>query len=109
MNAREQLQDKLRALAMLIGLRAAARKLGVKEQTAGIWAHRGNWQLSKIDGFAPLRVDPRRAKSHENTIYASIEQSLRETSEDTRLYLSAAALKAGIAAAGMEGTEILGK
>ena|SRR5215475_2914096 len=110
MNAREQLRENLRALALLIGLRPAARKMGVKEGTALQWSKRHNWQLSKLDNFAPLRTRPGRAMSSNGiSVREALEQTMHEVSDETRLYLGSAALKAGIAAAGMEGTEILGK
>src|SRR5262245_24252370 len=112
MNAREQLRENLRALALLIGLRPAARKLGIVETTATMWASRHNWKLSETDNFAPLRTRSgrkMRSTSDEVSLREGIERSLREVSDETRLYLGSAALKAGFAAAGMEGSEILGK
>lgn len=105
---RQQLRESCRSLALLIGLRAAARKLGIKERTALTWAHRGKWQLSSIDNFAPLRRFTGQ-KSREISMHASIDESIREAGDESRLYLSAATLKASHEAASMAGSELLGK
>lgn len=92
---RAELQEALHALALLIGLRPAARKLGINEKTATVWAFREKWNLSKA--FAhhgkPLATF-RGQKSKEVSIREAVAESLAEQSEDTRLYLSATALKA---------------
>jgi hypothetical protein len=106
--SRAQQLEALHALALLIGLRAAARKLGINEKTACTIAARNKWELSKVDGLAPLRAPRPATKSHVGQNATDLlSTSLREASDDSRLYLSAAVLKASHAAAASQGDALL--
>jgi len=71
-------KEKVRAWAPVIGLRAAARKFQVNEDTACWWAHREKWVLPAV--FAQTRI--RNASKHAQSItHAAQEEVLREQSE----------------------------
>jgi predicted site-specific integrase-resolvase len=40
-------REAVRVLAILIGAREAARRLGIKESTLLSWSHRGKWKLPR--------------------------------------------------------------
>lgn len=88
--------QQLHTLALCIGLRPAARRLGIKERTALTWSHRGNWKLSEVFALShcPAHSGRPAAKSNAITAHEALTQIFSEQSEDTRLYLSAASLKA---------------
>jgi hypothetical protein len=69
--------------------------MGINEQTATVWSHRGKWNLAQWDKYRPKTPSAKIAlKPGEVSIRANIEDTFREQSEDSRLYLSSAVLKA---------------
>src|SRR5215468_5183801 len=97
-------KEKVRAWAPVIGLRAAARKFQVNEDTACWWAHREKWVLPAV--FAQTRIR-NASKQAQSITHAAQEEVLKEQSEQTMLYMSAASLKASYEAAQMEGKQLL--
>src|SRR5215469_350066 len=97
-------KEKVRAWAPVIGLRAAARKFQVNEDTACWWAHREKWVLPAV--FAQTRIR-NASKQAQSITHAAQDEVLREQSEQTMLYMSAASLKASYEAAQMEGKQLL--
>lgn len=51
-------REAVKTLAMLIGARAAARRLGINEKTVLSWSHRGKWKLPlrRNIGRPPVRL-----------------------------------------------------
>src|SRR5215467_8101011 len=97
-------KEKVRAGAPVIGLRAAARKFQVNEDTACWWAHREKWVLPAV--FAQTRIR-NASKQAQSITHAAQDEVLREQSEQTMLYMSSASLKASYEAAQMEGKQLL--
>src|SRR5262245_24783926 len=97
-------KEKVRAWAPVIGLRAAARKFQVNEDTACWWAHREKWVLPAV--FAQTRIR-NASKQAQSIVHAAQEEVLAEQSKDTMLYMSAASLKASYTAAKMNGEDLL--
>jgi len=105
---RQHLRDQLHVLALAIGLRPAARKLGINEHTATVWSHRYKWRIADyLSSHARTSQDPK--KSNEVTAHTALKDVIDEQGEDTRLYLSAASLKSAYHAATLEGRSILEK
>ena len=46
-------RESVRVLALAIGARAAARRLGINEKTVLSWSHRGKWKLPRRKGGRP--------------------------------------------------------
>jgi hypothetical protein len=97
-------KDNVRAWAPAIGLRAAARKFGVKENTALAWAHREHWILPDV--FKPIR---RRCNQAAISAHEAQQSVIAEQGEESRLYLAAAGLKASYEAAQRDGASLLDK
>jgi hypothetical protein len=76
----------------------------VKEDTACFWAWKEKWELPQV--FAPLRNAIKQASSN---AHAAISEVITEQGEDSRLYLSAAGLKAAHHAAKLNGHHLLTK
>lgn len=92
---RLQLREHVHSLALLIGLRPAARKCGVNEDTACAWSSRYKWNLPPaLNSIFGARPTPHALKADASVVREGIEQTFREQSEDSRLYLSSAVLKA---------------
>lgn len=108
---RQALMDQLHTLALCIGLRPAARKMGINEKTATVWSSKNKWKLAevfKLNG-APAHSGPTARKSNTVSSHAGLEDTFREHSDDTRLFLSAATLKASHSASEATGKELRGK
>jgi len=103
-NHSPETKEKVRAWAPVIGLRAAARKFQVNEDTACWWAHREKWVLPAV--FAQIRIR-NATKQAQSIIHAAQDEVLREQSEQTMLYMSAASLKASYEAAQMKESNYL--
>src|SRR5262252_7771914 len=71
-------KEKVRAWAPVIGLRAAARKFQVNEDTACWWAHREKWVLPAV--FAQTRIR-NASKQAQSITHAAQNEVLREQSE----------------------------
>jgi hypothetical protein len=97
-------KEKVRAWAPVIGLRAAARKFQVNEDTACWWAHREKWVLPAV--FAQTRIR-NASKQAQSITHGAQDEILREQSEQTMLYMSSAALKASYAAAQSTGNGLM--
>jgi hypothetical protein len=97
-------KDNVRAWAPAIGLRAAARKFGVKENTALAWAHREHWILPDV--FKPIQ---KRCNQAAISAHEAQQSVIAEQGEESRLYLAAAGLKASYEAAQRDGASLLDK
>jgi hypothetical protein len=97
-------KDNVRAWAPAIGLRAAARKFGVKENTALAWAHREHWILPNV--FKPIQ---KRCNQAAIAAHEAQQSVIAEQGEESRLYLAAAGLKASYEAAQRDGASLLDK
>lgn len=102
---REQLREHVREWSDVIGLRAAARKFGVNEDTACVWAKRYNWPTPKVFALWKARHDA--LKAGVSAVREAQSSILRDQGEESRLYLSSAGLKASHEAATRSGTELL--
>lgn len=107
---RQELVDQLHTLALCIGLRAAARKLGINEKTATSWSCKYQWKLAEVFAISgpPLRHRFRR-ESTGVSAHEAVAEAFKEQSEDTRLFLSGATLKAAHDASTATGKELRGK
>jgi hypothetical protein len=99
-------KEALKLLALEIGLRAACRKLGINENTGRTWSKRGGWNLQPA---AAAPVSPRcnekrhsEAATSETTPSQVLVATLKEREEQTRGYMSQAALKGSQEAAELE-------
>jgi hypothetical protein len=104
---RAETKEKVRQWSNIIGLRAAARKFGVNEDTACWWAHKDKWNLSKALDID--RSEIKAFKAGQSNSRAINDEILRDQSDKTALYMSSAALKASFEAANMSGEELLDK
>ena len=102
-----KIKEQVRQWADIIGLRAAARKFGVNEHTATVWAHREQWPTPEC--WKLSRAEREALKSAAATSRAIQDDILKEQSDKTMLYMSSAALKASYEAAGMSGEQLLDK
>src|SRR5215472_5226020 len=103
-NHSSETKEKVRAWAPVIGLRAAARKFQVNEDTACWWAHREKWVLPAV--FAQTRIR-NASKQAQSITHAAQDEVLAQQSKDTMLYMSSAALKASYEAAQRDGKQLL--
>lgn len=90
---RDKFRQQVHAKALLIGIRPAARFFGIKETTACQWAKRYKWKLP--DCLKEFKLKPHRKRdlsSHD--VINRFASSIDEHGEHSRLYLSAATLKA---------------
>lgn len=91
-------RDRVQADAILIGVRPAARKHGINEDTVCAWAAKGGWKLPSV--LVELR---KQATSRGSQALQHIAASIDEHGEHSRLYLSAATLQASHALAAQGG------
>jgi hypothetical protein len=105
--SKEDKKAKVREWSNIIGLRAAARKFGVNEDTACWWSHYEKWGLPKC---YELSLAERKAfKAGQSSVRAIQDEILADQSAKTMLYASSAALKATFEAAGMTGPQLMDK
>lgn len=90
MNAATAIQEQVRILAMDIGVRPAARKLGLNEDTVCSWAIRYGWEIK------PAKRGPETiaSKMQATTVGDAIRDELAENERETRLSLSRYAKRA---------------
>lgn len=91
--------DRVHADAILIGVRPAARKHHVNEDTACGWAYREKWKLPACLPTLPANQgrhlhDPQSATQARLRALDQLSESIDEHGEHSRLYLSAATLQA---------------
>lgn len=86
---------------MLIGVRAAARKLGVNESTALDWSKKYNWEIPKVFNGLPAK------RSKQISLASAMSDSFKEMGEETRLYFAAMALKASYQGAQLDAEGLL--
>jgi hypothetical protein len=94
-------REAVRVLAIEIGAREAARKLGLKENTVLCWARREKWNLPKRTG-GPKAIE---LQSKPGDVLIPEHERLEG---QTRTGLSRAAATAAEHASGMEGNDVLG-
>lgn len=99
-----KLKDQVRSWATVIGIRAAARKFGVKEGTAMYWAWKEHWELPAV-----FRQMTRALKQASSDAHEAQQSVITEQGEESRLYLSSAGLKASYHAARSSGRHLMTK
>jgi hypothetical protein len=85
-------RDAVRTLAVAIGVRQAARQLGIPEPTVQAWSARGKWFQDPPK--PPTITNPRGATIATTTPAAALAEHLTEHSNRSRLGLSKAITKA---------------
>lgn len=91
MNAATAIQEQVRILALDIGVRPAARKLGLNEDTVCSWAKRYQWNVPTIAKSGPGTIA---SKLQADTVGNAIVDELAENERETRLSLSRYAKRA---------------
>jgi hypothetical protein len=94
-------REAVRALAIELGAREAARRTGINENTILSWSHRYKWNLPKRTG-GPKAIE---LQSKPGDVLIAEHQRLEG---QTRTGLSKATATAAEHASGMEGSEVLG-
>ena len=90
MTAAKAIQEQVRILALQIGVRPAARQLGLNEDTVCSWAARYNWKVPTVTNGAPSIASTLQA-TH---VADSVASELAENERETRLSLSRYARRA---------------
>jgi hypothetical protein len=103
--SKSELREAVQRDANIIGLRASARKHGVNEDTACVWAHRERWKLPTV--FHPPRPARKRSVAIVNGVASALDQSVKELGKDAQLYLAATSVKASEAYARKSGDELV--
>jgi hypothetical protein len=102
MNAINIDREAVKTLAIAVGVRKAARQLGLKEATVCKWSERGKWFKSPPQ--PPKQSDVSTViKSPSN----ALADTLREHSEQTKLGMATAARKAAKHAAKMTPVQVI--
>ena len=96
-------REQVKTLAIAIGIRNAAKRLGLSEVRVRQWSSRGKW-FAKTPAKA-IRTRPPVTVSH--TPAEALEAQLREDSEQTRLGLSKATRSASKTFARMKGARVI--
>jgi hypothetical protein len=101
MNAINIDREAVKTLAIAVGVRKAARQLGLKEDTVCKWSERGKW-------FKPPPLPPQQAVSTVSKSPSNaLADTLREHSEQTKLGMATAARTAAKHAANMTPVQVL--
>ena len=93
-------KEAVRILAIEIGAREAARKLGLNEDTVCSWSKRGNWKLPKRNGELK-RASMQAVASNEN-VGDVVLNTLKVREENTRSQLAIVAERGATEAAQLE-------
>lgn len=101
--------EAVKTLCVAIGVRKAARQLGLPESTVKSWSTRGKWFLQPPCVQQPPTVEKilKPLASSASTPSNSLANSLADDSSVTRLKLSKAARKAATRFAGRSGDQII--
>ena len=100
-------REAVRTLAVAIGVREAARQLGLSEERVMKWSQRGHWLKAEAKPQPPTvtRNDVRTVRKPAEVLM----YKLQEQSQNTRLGLSKAALKAARVFQKSDGEYVIGK
>jgi len=88
MTAAKAIQEQVRILALQIGVRPAARQLGLNEDTVCSWASRYDWKVPTVTNGAPPSIASTMQATH---VADSVASELAENERETRLSLARSA------------------
>lgn len=94
-------REAVKTLAIAVGVREAARQMGIPESTVKSWSTRGAWFKQPI--LPPTLTKPNNASTASKTPSDALADTLRKRSGKTKLHLSKFTLDASKAAARSKG------